>query len=241
MPHLRADLVNELRVVRDDDHAAIVRVDRLGHGAERIPIEVVRRLVENDDVGRVPHRRREHDLDLLSARKCAHARVRRELRREAHVVEVRLHELLRERADQLGGERCDLVVHVLEQLLETILLEFSLGHPCGEVAFPHDFVLVFLAFRCGTAALGEALEDALLHLERTIFSLVLDLDRFRDRLLFFGRELGSHLLERLLVRAILIAPADVLVWRFLQVVLDVVERVLCDVRHTCVRVLPHFA
>ena len=87
------DLVDELRVVRDDDDASLVDVDCLGHRPKRVTVEVVGRLVEDDDVRRVPHGAREHDLDLLPARERAHARVRPKLGREADVAQVVLHKL----------------------------------------------------------------------------------------------------------------------------------------------------
>ena len=73
---VRADLVDELRVVRDDDDAALVQIDRLGHRAERVAVEVVGRLVEDDDVRRVPHGRGEHHLDLVRVRVRVRVRAR---------------------------------------------------------------------------------------------------------------------------------------------------------------------
>eukprot|EP00965_Chrysotila_dentata_P200823 6180202-Pleurochrysis_carterae.AAC.1 len=59
-----AHLVDKLRVVRDDDDAAVVGVDGLGECAERVAVQIVGRLVKNHDVRRVPHGRCEDNLDL---------------------------------------------------------------------------------------------------------------------------------------------------------------------------------
>ncbi|TLD45743.1 MAG: hypothetical protein FAZ92_02005 [Accumulibacter sp.] len=48
--HVRADLVEEVAIVRDDDHRAVALVDHVFQPADRADVEVVGRLVEEQDV-----------------------------------------------------------------------------------------------------------------------------------------------------------------------------------------------
>ena len=158
VPHLGADLVDELRVVRDDDDAALVEVDRLRHRAERVAVEVVGRFVQDDNVRRVPHGRGQHDLDLLATRECAHASVRRKLRLKPHVVQVAFDELLGQRADELRRLGGDALVRVLEQLGEARRHELLAGDPRREAGFalPLDLVLLLLGLVRLAAAVGDS-------------------------------------------------------------------------------------
>ena len=63
----------------DDHDAALVLDDGVGERAERVAVEIVGGLVEDDDVRLVPHGGADHDLDLLAARQRAHAVVGAEL------------------------------------------------------------------------------------------------------------------------------------------------------------------
>ena len=79
---------------------------------------------------------------------------------------VILDELLGERADELGRLRGDALIAVLEDLREGRRGEDELGtrEPRGEarLALPDDLVLLLLRLLHLAAAVGEALEDALL-------------------------------------------------------------------------------
>ena len=66
-PGLGAELGAELVVVGDDDDSSSEALDGSGEGSEGFAVEVVGRLIEDDDVGLVPHGSGEDDLDLLSS------------------------------------------------------------------------------------------------------------------------------------------------------------------------------
>lgn len=63
-PRLRGDGVDELGVVGDDNHASAELLDAQGQRSQRLAVEVVRRLVENEEVGAAPHGRGKHQLHL---------------------------------------------------------------------------------------------------------------------------------------------------------------------------------
>merc|ERR1719460_206494 len=58
-PLLRRDGIAELLVVGDDDHAALELLDGLGQSTQTVAAQVVRRLIEDDDVRVLPHTRTE--------------------------------------------------------------------------------------------------------------------------------------------------------------------------------------
>lgn len=63
-PRLRGDSVDEFRVVGDDDHAPAELLDAQGQRSQRLAVEVVGRLIENEKVGAAPHGRGEYQLHL---------------------------------------------------------------------------------------------------------------------------------------------------------------------------------
>merc|ERR1712188_270682 len=65
-PLLRRDAVAEVHVMGSDDDAAAVLLHRLRERAERVAIEVIRRLIDNQNVRVLPHGGGKHDLDLLA-------------------------------------------------------------------------------------------------------------------------------------------------------------------------------
>ena len=156
--------------------------------------------------------------------------MRAELAVEADVLEMLLDVGLRERPVVHALHHVDLHVDLLHVLAPHLLLERLRGDPLQVLglvdARPLDRVLELL--RLVLAALArEALDHAL---ELGDLARLLVLDRDLDRLFHHRALLVSHdhrvLHDRLLVLAARVAPADVLVRRLVEVVLDVVERVL---------------
>merc|ERR1719240_731212 len=68
-PLLLAHTVGELHVVADDHHAALEVFQPLDKGAQAITVEVVGRLIQDDDVGVLPAGCADHDLDPLAVGK----------------------------------------------------------------------------------------------------------------------------------------------------------------------------
>ena len=69
---VRADVVQEVAVVRDDDQRAVVAHEELAQPVDRIEVEVVRRLVEQQRLRVAEQRLREQDTHLLAALQLRH-------------------------------------------------------------------------------------------------------------------------------------------------------------------------
>merc|ERR1711908_137444 len=110
-PLLRRNRTAELAVVRDDDHAALEVVDGERERAEPVAVEVVRGLIQDQDVRAHPHAASKHDLHLLATGERLDGRVRRGLRIEPEVSQVLLDGLRRQRLlHQPGSQRLLLVL-----------------------------------------------------------------------------------------------------------------------------------
>merc|ERR1740117_722309 len=92
-PALRADVVGELAVVRDEHHTAAVLADGASEGSQRVAVQVVGGLVHDEDMRVVPHAASNHHLDLLTTGETANTRVGGELSLQTHVTQLLLHEL----------------------------------------------------------------------------------------------------------------------------------------------------
>mmetsp|Transcript_21464 Transcript_21464/g.36688 ORF Transcript_21464/g.36688 Transcript_21464/m.36688 type:complete len:1064 (-) Transcript_21464:37-3228(-) len=243
-PDLGAEGRVELTLMADDDAAAGVVLDGGGERAERVAVEEVGRLVEDEHVRLHPHGGGEDDLHLLPARERRHLRVRAELRLEVEVVEVLLDvergELLGGDARRLEGDALvdlhhELLHRRLARVLRALLVrrvdplhleERVLGRPrvlLDRVLAADVLHLVLVAL------LALAARDELVDLARLLAD---------EQLLLLG-ELEEVLGLALTVHAAGEAPLDVVDRRERQVVLDVVEGVLRDVREAHVRVARH--
>mmetsp|Transcript_5929 Transcript_5929/g.20180 ORF Transcript_5929/g.20180 Transcript_5929/m.20180 type:complete len:1091 (-) Transcript_5929:63-3335(-) len=241
-PGLGAELGAELVVVGDHHHAALELLDGAGERAERLAVEVVGGLVEDEDVGLVPHGGGEHDLDLLPARERLHAVVGPELAVQADVLEVLLDVVLGERALVLPLAERELLIRGLDVLAEAPLDKLVHGQELvGLVGLVNELDLVLVLLLHRAAGARELLDEELDldHLARAVVDIHLDgLLALLDLLLGQGH---GVLLDHLLVVAALVAPLDVLVGRLVQVLLDVVEGVLGHVGDAARGVLPRVA
>mmetsp|Transcript_5813 Transcript_5813/g.21044 ORF Transcript_5813/g.21044 Transcript_5813/m.21044 type:complete len:264 (-) Transcript_5813:2017-2808(-) len=142
-----------------------------------------------------------------------------------------------------AGASRDLLVDNLHVLVETVLGKTA-GRDVavGVVVTPDELHFVFVFLLHLLAASGELFDDHF-HLDWIALFVVTQIDRHWElaSFLFLGSQRHGILLQRFLVVTVLVTPADVLVRRHVEVLLDVVERVLGDVRHAGVRVLPHRA
>ena len=139
VPLLWAERADELLVVGDHHDAAAVVADGDGEPAERVAVQVVGRLVEHEQVRVVPHRAREHHLDLLPARQARDLVVVGDLRVEADVFEVLRNDFGRELAEAEALAGGFVVVELLDELGEAEVEEgFAryLGVVLGEEVDP---------------------------------------------------------------------------------------------------------
>ena len=70
-PQLVGGRAQQVAVVRDDDQRAVVVLQRLGQRLAHLDVEVVGRLVEQQQVGLLPHEQRQREPRLLAAGEAA--------------------------------------------------------------------------------------------------------------------------------------------------------------------------
>merc|ERR1719405_270651 len=240
-PLLLGNRTAELLVVRDDDHATLEIADGERQGAQPVAVQVVRRLIQNQDVRVQPHARPEHDLDLLATGEGLDGGVRRSLHLEPEVDQVLLHTLRRQR----------LLLQTSHHRL-LLVLALDLGehaHLLKDAALNPDRILDGLVHELRLVLLGllllvlTAVQDRLrLDSLREVLLLLARLELVRgvqEVLLLLRDDDLSLEVERLLVVAASEALQDVLHRRLGEVLLQVLEGVLRDVRHAQVRVALH--
>lgn len=110
-------------VVTDHEASTAVVADSTSQGAQTLPVKVVGRLVQHQDVRVVPHGSSQHNLDLLPSRQAPHAGVGTKLRLDAHVLEVLLNDSCGERAGLQTQASSLLGVDLIDHLGETHLLQ----------------------------------------------------------------------------------------------------------------------
>ena len=241
-PGLGAELLAELVVVGNDDNATVEGLDGAGEGTEGLAIEVIGGLVEDEDMGLVPHSSGKDDLDLLSSREGRHTVVGTEFTVETAILEVLLDVLGGKRTDVKTGTLGNLEIDGLHGLLPTHLLEGLGGKVLARVdggASVLDLVLVVLGLVLLTATneLGNNLLD--LGDLATLLIDELDLEGGLLELLLLLGELHGNLDEGLLVLTVVgVTPTDVFIGSLVEMGLNVVEGVLGDVGDTGVGVLP---
>ena len=72
---MRTDIIQKMTVMRNDQHRAEIIREEILKPADRVDIEVVRRLIEQDDIRIAEERLREQNLDLLVAVQLGHLRI----------------------------------------------------------------------------------------------------------------------------------------------------------------------
>mmetsp|Transcript_18955 Transcript_18955/g.33674 ORF Transcript_18955/g.33674 Transcript_18955/m.33674 type:complete len:678 (-) Transcript_18955:64-2097(-) len=146
---------------------------------------------------------------------------------------------LREGTLEASLSSCLATVYLLEELLEAKVLELLTGEPSVHVLrllLPLDLVLKDLTLLTATE---DLFYNALLLDLLAILVLVLDLDGLLHLSSLLVRDLNGGLYKSLLVLTTLEAPLDVLVGGLVEMILDVMERMLSNVSELAVGVLVH--
>ena len=167
------DVVEEVPVVRDRDHGAGVLLQVLLEPQHALGVEVVRRLVEEQQVGLLQQELRERDAALLTAREVRDGciagrsaqRVHRLLELGVQIPRVCRVDLLLQRA-HLGEQRVEVGVGV--------------GHQRGDLVEPIDL-------RLDRDALLDVLEDGLGLIEHRLLHQDADREAGRELRLAVGR------------------------------------------------------
>mmetsp|Transcript_38408 Transcript_38408/g.68684 ORF Transcript_38408/g.68684 Transcript_38408/m.68684 type:complete len:502 (-) Transcript_38408:1731-3236(-) len=102
-PLLGRDIVAELLVVRDDQDTPLVVLDGEDQSTKAVAVEVVGRLIQNENVRVLPHGGCQHNLHLHATAQLVDLRVAGGLRVDAKVAQVLLHTRL---SELLGHQPC---------------------------------------------------------------------------------------------------------------------------------------
>lgn len=237
-PDLLGEILGELGRVRDDDDTALEGLQRLGERAEGVAVEVVGRLVEDDQVRTLPRAGRKHDLDTLATGETQHAGVGNELGIETEVGAVLL-DLLADQGTELSGGESLLLIDLGDHLLMggENLGTWDPGVVGGHHRSPslvlHADVLTESE---GTLVLVGVLElAARVDADNTTLGALDLVDLVHGLLVLIGDDLVGTI-HSLTILTSLETPLDVLGWSLLQVVIDMCESVLLDVCDTDVLV-----
>jgi len=65
-PDFLSQVLSELTGVSNDDNTTLERLNSLGQSTQGVTVQVVGRLVKNDDVGTLPRASGQDDLDTLT-------------------------------------------------------------------------------------------------------------------------------------------------------------------------------
>ncbi|KAH6610128.1 hypothetical protein Trco_000148 [Trichoderma cornu-damae] len=238
-PDFLGQVLGELGGVGDDDNTTLELLEGLGQSAQRVTIQVVCRLVEDDQVGSLPRAGSQDSLDALAAGQTAHAGVGDQLGIEAEVGAVGLNLLSDQRPELTRGEgllHIDIGNHLLVRGQQLVTRQPDVvgshhGHPPlvlhADVLAQGERTLVLVAvleLSAGVDANDTALSA--LDLEDLVHGLLVGL----------GDDLVGSV-HGLAVLASLETPLDVLGRSLVEVVVNVGEGVLLDVGNTDVLVL----
>jgi hypothetical protein len=238
-PDFLSQVLGELSRVSDDDDTTLKGLDGLGQGTERVTVEVVGGLVKDDQVRTLPRASGKDDLDTLTTGQTAHTGVRNKLSVETEVGGVRLNLLTDERTELTRGE--SLLLIDLSDHLGVGGHDFGTGNPsvvsrhhgCPPLVLHADVLtkgeraLVFV----GVLELPAGVDTN----DTTLGTLDL-VDLVHGLLVLLSDDLVGAV-HGLTVLTSLETPLDVLGRSLIEVVVNVCESVLLDVRNTNVLVV----
>jgi hypothetical protein len=238
-PDFLSQILSELSRVSDDDDTTLEGLDGLGQGTERVTVEVVGGLVKDDQVRTLPRASGKDDLDTLTTGQTTHTRVRNELSVETEVGGVRLNLLTDEGTELTRGE--SLLLIDLSDHLAVGGHDLGTGNP-GVVSRHHGCPPLVLHANVLTESEGTLVLVGVLELpagvdadDTTLGTLDL-VDLVHGLLVLLGDDLVGTV-HGLTVLTSLETPLDVLRRSLVEVVVNVCESVLLDVRNTDVLVV----
>mmetsp|Transcript_16470 Transcript_16470/g.45647 ORF Transcript_16470/g.45647 Transcript_16470/m.45647 type:complete len:346 (-) Transcript_16470:1535-2572(-) len=247
-PLLGGHAITELLVVRDDEDAALVVLDGQHQGTQAITVQVVRGLVQDQNVRVLPHRRCQDDLHLHAAAELVDLSVAGRLRIHAEVAEVLLDAWLRQLLSHEPSHGSLPLVFALDQLDVAHLDQdffFDPDRRLNGLELPLHLVLVGLLLLL-LAAVHDGVRNhcarlVLLGLLRILLGVNaaahtagdgIDAPLLRAGFLLINGELLGLEFDALFVVVACEAPHDVCRGCLLHVFFQVVESMLSDIRHT---------
>lgn len=238
-PDFFGQVLSELLGVSNDDNTTLKGLESLGQSTEGVTVEVVGRLVEDDQVRSLPRAGGEDDLDTLATGETAHAGVRDQFGIEAEVSAV-LFDLLADQGTELTTGKSLLLVNLGNQL-GVRSKDFATGDP-GIVGRHHGGPLLLLFANVFTESERALVFVRVLELaarvdtDDTALGVFDVVDLVHGLLVFVGDDLVGAV-HGLTVLTSLESPLNVLGGSLVEVVIDVGESVLLDVGDTDVLVL----
>ena len=238
-PDFLSQVLGELGGVSDDDDTTLELLKGLGKGTKGVAIQVVGRLIKNDQVRTLPRAGGKDDLDTLTTGETAHAGVRNKLSIKTEVGAVGLNLLADKGTELTRGEgllHIDLSNHLLmrsEQLGagQPSVVGSHHGNPSlvlhADVLAKSERALVLV--RVLELSAGADANDT------TLGTLDLE-DLVHGLLIGLGDDLVGTI-HGLTILTSLETPLDVLRGGLVEMVIDVGESVLLDVGNTDVLVL----
>lgn len=238
-PDFLSDILGELSRVSNDDDTTLELLQGLRQGTERVTVEIVGRLVKDDQVGSLPRASRQNDLDTLTTGQTAHTRVRNKLSIETEVGAVRLN-LLADQGTELTRGKGLLHIDISNHLLVRGE-QLGTGQPSVVGAHHGNPALVLhanvLTKSERTLVLVRVLElSAGVDANDTSLGTLDTEDLVHGLLILLGDDLVGTI-HGLTILTSLETPLNVLGRSLVQVVINVGESVLLDVGNTDVLVL----
>lgn len=238
-PDFLGEVLSELTGVSDDDDTTLEALQSLGQSTQGVTVQVVSRLIKDDDVGTLPRAGSKDDLDTLTTGQTAHAGVGNQLSIETELLAVGLNLLTDERTELTAGK--GLLLVNLGNHLGVGLHDLVTGNP-GVVGGHHGSPALALHADVLTQRERALVLVAVLELTTSVDTndtteLALDLvDLVHGLLILVGDDLVGTV-HGLTVLTGLETPLDVLGGSGVEVVINVSESVLLDVGDTDVLVL----
>jgi len=238
-PDFLGQVLSELTGVSDDDNTTLEGLQGLGQSTQGVTVQVVSRLIQDDDVGTLPRAGSKDNLDTLTTGQTAHAGVRDKLGVQTEVGAVLLNLLTDQRTELTGGK--GLLLINLGDLLGVGDDNLGTGQP-GVLVGHHGSPLLGLHTDVVTKSPRDLVLVGVLELATRVDTddttqSTLDLvDLVHGLLILLGDDLVGTV-HGLTVLTSLETPLDVLGGSGAQVVIDVSESVLLNVGNTDVLVL----
>merc|ERR1740120_362620 len=256
-PLLRGHTIAELLVVGDDEHAPLVVLDGQHQGAQALTVQVIRGLIQDQNVRVLPHRCGQHDLHLHASAQLVDLRVAGGLGVHAEVTKVLLHTWLRQLLRHQASHGRLTLILALNELLVAHLDQDLLLDPAvalHRLECPLDLVLESLLLLLLTAVHGRLRNHSASLIRLGLLRILLGVHAATHTarhsvnaplllagLLLINREVIRLELYALLVIIAREAPHDVRSRCLLHVLLKVVEGVLCHIGQSQACSLPDAA
>lgn len=227
-PEVIHERLHEFFVMGNHDNTALEALDSMTQTTERISVQEIGRLIEDQDVWFNPHGCRNDNLDLLSTGKTANLVMLSDIRIQADILKVLANDVGLELTETKTLSSGFLVVKLLNQLRKALLQKGLAGDssvPARKEVLPLNLVLkTLLRLLTTDDALNLTLSFSVAHLKHGLHL---------NQVLVCEDTGGLHV--GLSIVTILVTPDEILQWGLLEMHLNVLQGVLSDISNTEIR------